>query len=113
MKLLLKRVRQAGASSPWTVGLIVVATVFALIAAPPPSASKPAPKTPSRPRVVDPKTASLAGEPEVAQAGTTCDAISNGGFETGSLAPWVVYGTNPTPVVTTDQAHSGTKSVLL
>jgi hypothetical protein len=37
----------------------------------------------------------------------------NGGFETGSFSPWVIDGTHPTPVVTTAQAHSGTRSALL
>ena len=41
------------------------------------------------------------------------DGIQNGGFETGSLAPWVVQDTNPAPVVSAAQAHSGTYSVLL
>ena len=39
--------------------------------------------------------------------------IQNGGFETGSLAPWVVQDTNPPPVVSNAQAHSGTYSVLV
>src|ERR1700694_2428971 len=41
MKLLLERVRQAGSSSSRIAGIIIVVAVFTLIAAPPPSASKP------------------------------------------------------------------------
>jgi hypothetical protein len=43
---------------------------------------------------------------------TPCDSgiIQNGGFETGSLPPWVVVDQNATPVVTNTQAHSGTFS---
>jgi hypothetical protein len=37
----------------------------------------------------------------------------NGGFETGSFSPWVIDGIHPTPVVTTAQHHSGTRSALL
>jgi hypothetical protein len=39
--------------------------------------------------------------------------IVNAGFETGSFSPWVIDGIHPTPVVTTAQAHSGTRSALL
>jgi hypothetical protein len=43
------------------------------------------------------------------------DAVTNGGFETGSLPPWVVpiTGNNPTPTVSSAQAHSGTYSAFL
>jgi len=43
----------------------------------------------------------------------TTGAIVNGGFETGTLAPWTVLGTNPPPVVSNAQPHSGTYSALL
>jgi hypothetical protein len=39
--------------------------------------------------------------------------IVNAGFETGSLSPWVIVGTQPTPVVTTYQPFFGTHSALL
>jgi hypothetical protein len=39
--------------------------------------------------------------------------IMNDGFETGTLAPWVILGTNPPPVVSNVQVHSGTFSALL
>jgi hypothetical protein len=39
--------------------------------------------------------------------------IVNAGFETGSFSPWVIDGNHPTPVVTTAQHHSGTRSALL
>lgn len=45
-------------------------------------------------------------------AGTTAQAASlltNGGFETGNLAPWTVQ--DATPTVTTDEAHTGSYSV--
>jgi FG-GAP-like repeat len=41
------------------------------------------------------------------------NAITNGGFETGSLSPWVIANANPAPVVSTVQYHSGTHSALL
>ncbi|HMA33472.1 MAG TPA: hypothetical protein VKY74_03245, partial [Chloroflexia bacterium] len=43
----------------------------------------------------------------------TGSGIVNGGFETGSLAPWVVQDTNPAPVVSTAQKHAGAYSVLV
>jgi FG-GAP-like repeat len=39
--------------------------------------------------------------------------IANAGFEPGSFSPWVINGTNPPPVITTAQHHSGTHSALL
>jgi hypothetical protein len=44
--------------------------------------------------------------------GSFCDSgiIVNGGFETGTFPPWVIDGHNFDPVVTTEQAHSGTFS---
>jgi hypothetical protein len=41
---------------------------------------------------------------------TPCDTgvIQNSGFETGSFPPWVIDGHDNDPVVTTEQAHSGT-----
>ena len=41
------------------------------------------------------------------------DAITNGGFETGSFAPWVVLDTSPAPAVSSAQAHTGTFSAFL
>ncbi len=38
------------------------------------------------------------------------DVIINGGFETGSFPPWLIDATNPSPVVTSAQVHSGTFS---
>ncbi|MEP6601954.1 MAG: hypothetical protein ABJB49_09095 [Nitrospirota bacterium] len=38
------------------------------------------------------------------------NAVINGGFETGSLSPWVVDNVGPAPVVSNLQAHSGTLS---
>src|SRR4029079_2513120 len=48
-----------------------------------------------------------------ATAACSSNAIQNGGFETGTLAPWVVLGTNPAPVVSNAAAHTGTFSALL
>ncbi len=46
---------------------------------------------------------------------TACGSaiISNGGFETGALPPWVVLGTNPPPVVSSAAHHTGSYSVLV
>ena len=41
------------------------------------------------------------------------NAVQNGGFETGTLAPWVVLGTNPPPVVSNALPHTGTYAALL
>ncbi|MFZ3374948.1 MAG: kelch repeat-containing protein [Chthoniobacterales bacterium] len=43
-----------------------------------------------------------------------CDTgiIQNEGFETGSFPPWVIDGTNLSPVISTAQAHTGTYSAL-
>jgi hypothetical protein len=42
--------------------------------------------------------------------GTICDSamVQNGGFETGSFAPWILDGNNNPPVITNTQTHSGT-----
>jgi hypothetical protein len=42
---------------------------------------------------------------------TFSTTINNSGFETGSLAPWVIQATNPTPTISSSIVHSGTKSV--
>jgi hypothetical protein len=39
--------------------------------------------------------------------------VANPGFETGSLAPWVVQDANPAPVVSTAQRHTGSYTVLV
>ncbi|HMA35432.1 MAG TPA: hypothetical protein VKY74_13255, partial [Chloroflexia bacterium] len=45
---------------------------------------------------------------------TPCaNVVANPGFETGSLAPWVVQDTSPAPVVSTAQKHAGAYSVLV
>jgi hypothetical protein len=52
----------------------------------------------------------------VARAAATTaptNAVSNPGFETGSLSPWTSCGSASNVAVTTAQAHSGTYSVLL
>jgi hypothetical protein len=43
-----------------------------------------------------------------------CDSalIQNEGFETGSFPPWAIDGFSNPPVITTDNPHSGTFSVL-
>ena len=43
----------------------------------------------------------------------SANVVQNPGFETGTFAPWVISDTNPSPVVTTTQQHSGTYSALL
>ena len=57
-------------------------------------------------------TASPTGTPTSTPTPTPCDTgiIQNGGFETGSFPPWAIDGHNNDPVVTTEQAHSGTHS---
>ncbi|HMA36791.1 MAG TPA: hypothetical protein VKY74_20215, partial [Chloroflexia bacterium] len=60
-------------------------------------------------------TATATGVAGTATA-TPCwgpNAIGNGGFETGSLAPWVAAGGNPDPTVATAQVHTGTYAALL
>lgn len=39
--------------------------------------------------------------------------VQNPGFESGTLAPWVISDTNPGSLVSTAQAHSGTYAALL
>ncbi|PZS03899.1 MAG: hypothetical protein DLM69_02490 [Candidatus Chloroheliales bacterium] len=41
------------------------------------------------------------------------EAVSNGGFETGSFAPWVAQDTSPAPTVSNAQPHTGTFSAHL
>jgi hypothetical protein len=59
---------------------------------------------------------SVCGTPTptaTATATATCtpsSPIANGGFETGTFAPWVIQDTAPAPVVSNLQAHSGTFS---
>ena len=57
-------------------------------------------------------TASPTGTPTSTPTPTPCDTgiIQNGGFETGSFPPRAIDGHNNDPVVTTEQAHSGTHS---
>jgi hypothetical protein len=55
----------------------------------------------------------FGGGPTPTPTPTFNNLIVNAGFETGSFSPWVIDGSNPTPVVTTAQAHSGTHSALL
>src|SRR5206468_4012358 len=40
----------------------------------------------------------------------TSEVFVNGGFETGTFPPWAVDSSNPAPVVSNLQAHSGTFS---
>jgi hypothetical protein len=59
-------------------------------------------------------TASPTPTPTSTPTPTPCDSgsIQNGGFETGSFPPWLIDGTQLSPVITTAQAHSGTHSAL-
>jgi hypothetical protein len=41
------------------------------------------------------------------------NVVANPGFETGSLAPWVVQDANPAPVVSTAQRHTGIYAILV
>jgi hypothetical protein len=57
-------------------------------------------------------TASPTSTPTPTPTPTPCNSglIVNGGFETGSFPPWVIDSSNPAPVVSNLQAHSGTFS---
>ena len=61
-----------------------------------------------------PNTCNIATATVTATA-TPCagNVVQNPGFETGTLPPWTVLGTNPPPVVSNAQAHTGTYSALL
>jgi hypothetical protein len=39
--------------------------------------------------------------------------LPNGGFETGTFAPWVVQATNPSPAVTSTNPHTGSYAAFL
>ena len=76
------------------------------------SAARPRRPSPApRPRPRDTRTPTLT--PTATQTPCTTGAVVNGGFESGSLAPWTVLDTHPTPVVSNAQAHSGTYSALV
>jgi hypothetical protein len=51
--------------------------------------------------------------PSPTQTPCASGAIANGGFETGTFAPWTIMDTNPAPVISTAAVHSGTYSALL
>ena len=62
-------------------------------------------------------TPSVSSPTPTATATAACtpgsNVVTNGGFETGTFAPWVVQDQLPPPVVSTGQHHSGTQSALL
>jgi hypothetical protein len=61
-------------------------------------------------------TPTLTVAPTSTATSTPCAAavIQNGGFETGSFSPgWTILETEPTPVVSTAHAHSGSYSAFL
>src|SRR5439155_14007618 len=58
-------------------------------------------------------TATATSTPTGSPTCTPGNVVGNGGFETGSFAPWVVQDQLPAPTVSTAQAHSGTHSALL
>ena len=59
-------------------------------------------------------TLTLTSTPTPTATATACDTsiIQNGGFETGSFPPWVIDGTNNSPVVTNTLSHTGTFSAF-
>ena len=60
------------------------------------------------------RTSTVTNTPTVTP--TPClgpNAIGNGGFETGALAPWVAAGGNPNPTIDNTHHHTGTYSALL
>jgi serine protease AprX len=80
--------------------------IAAAVGTPPPPTPTPTPApTPTPPQCGPTATPTPIPTP------TPCDSgmIVNSGFETGSFPPWVPSGP-PTPVVTSNQAHSGTFS---
>ena len=58
-------------------------------------------------------TATSTGSATPTATCTPGNVVGNGGFETGTFAPWIVQDQLPPPVVSTGQAHSGTQSALL
>src|SRR5690349_6535537 len=60
--------------------------------------------------VLDTATPTFTGTPPT-PCGTTM--LTNGGFESGSLAPWIVSAATPAPLVSMAQPHTGSYSVLL
>jgi hypothetical protein len=55
----------------------------------------------------------LAAAAGLAASATAQAQIVNGDFETGDLTGWTVYGTNPTPTVSSTVAYTGTHSLFL
>jgi kumamolisin len=83
--------------------------------APVPTNTHP-PASPTSAGTSVPPTATGTSVPQSTATATrtpVSDPIQNGGFESGSFAPWAIRDTEPTPVVSTAEAHSGTYSAFL
>ncbi len=72
----------------------------------------PTPTSTGTPPTATP-TLTRTNTPTVTQTPCTTGAVVNGGFETGSFAPWAILSATPAPAVSTNQAHSGTHSAFL
>ena len=76
-----------------------------------PAVGTPTPTVTGTPPTSSPtRTSTLTPSPTPTACG---DLIVNGGFETGSFAPWQILGTQPAPTVRTGTAHTGTHAAFL
>src|SRR5262245_22035707 len=78
---------------------------------PPPERSADAARPVGAPVVgYAPGFAPLQGTPTPTATPCAVNLVVNGGFESGAFPPWVVLSSNPAPVVSNLQAHTGTFS---
>src|SRR5205807_6715256 len=73
--------------------------------------SSPTPTSPTPPSLPPYQATGVpASAPPISTPGGC--VLVNGDFETGTFPPWVILDTNPTPVISSTQAHSGTFSEI-